>query len=449
MRRPCGIGLALLLAGGAVLTGCTAPKPPPNSSPTPDNVAVLVVDDFGLGKDHGAADSLPVFKDENCTVGATDVGSNGAGQGSPPSGHSHGELVYQALKEKMTQLIPGGKVTTTDTTPRPPSSPATLGPVETSTEWTYHHATTTKQYRVRLVAVHASKFSTKDVLEGIGAAMTTQRQAGINRFVVNLSFVVIPCDVIRWLNNADDINGLLATYNKMLESDTKLRDTLKNYNYLTGAGTWDMAKLTAGDFTMTVLRDDELARLRQGLVDAFYHAIDLNGFGADRRLDAVYSDKHWQLFLDQWVRPVSSPPAKVILVGAAGNGVELGVPPVRIGLPFPFAPALWDFVVSASGDGESPLTDQLNSGEVKLDYGGPALAPESTGTSYAAPRLSALQAIYLLETGRVMCDGSSPPLGYINPAIVTSASPSKHPPSPWQNLGKSDWSTKCGDFPQG
>jgi len=446
MKRPCGFALALLLAGCAVLTGCTGPKPPPNPSPTPDNVAILVVDDFGLGKDHSAADSLPVFKDENCTVGATDVGSNGAGQGSPPSGHSHGELVYQALKEKMTQLIPGGHVTTTATTPRPPSSPAALGPIETSTEWTYHHATTNKDYRVRLVAVHASKFSTKDVLAGISGAIQEQ-QASVSRFVVNLSFVVIPCDVIRWLKDSDHINGLLATYSKMLENDPELRERLEYYNYLTTAGAWDMSKLTAGDFTMTVLRDDILAPLRQGLVDAFYRAIDLRDFSQDKKLDMVYSDPHWQVFLNQWVRSPGSS-AKVILVGAAGNGVEYGDPPVRMGLPFPFAPALWDFVVSASGDGPSSFTDKLNSGEVKLAYAGPTLAPESLGTSFAAPRLSALEALYLMETGRVVCDGNSPPLGYINAAIVASAIPSKQPPSPWQNLGTADWPAKCNDFPQ-
>ena len=34
------------------------------------------------------------------------------------------------------------------------------------------------------------------------------------------------------------------------------------------------------------------------------------------------------------------------------------------------------------------------------------------GTSFAAPRLSALAGLYLFHDGPVVCDGSVPPLGY-------------------------------------
>ena len=117
---------------------------------------------------------------------------------------------------------------------------------------------------------------------------------------------------------------------------------------------------------------------------------------------------------------------------------------IRKGLPFPFAPALWDFVVSASADAEPAITARLNSGEVKLDAAGPALVPGSFGTSFAAPRLSALEARYLAETGSVAC-GGTPPLGYVDlsgsPVLNLSVA------SPWKNQGKATWPGICATFP--
>src|SRR5437588_7960717 len=95
--------LAVLVVGGALTGGtlnhaATAAKVP-TGGPTPGNVAVLVVDDFGLGKD---PEAKPGSKNDNCTVGANDVGSNGAGDDLPPSMYAHGELVYRVLRDELT-----------------------------------------------------------------------------------------------------------------------------------------------------------------------------------------------------------------------------------------------------------------------------------------------------------------------------------------------------------
>src|SRR5262249_45615615 len=54
----------------------------------------------------------------------------------------------------------------------------------------------------------------------------------------------------------------------------------------------------------------------------------------------------------------------------------------------------------------------------------------SRGSSYSAPRLSAVEAIYLSKTGILDCNGNHPTLGYVN-GMVTS------PPLPWKDVPKS------------
>jgi len=453
MRRPYRFAMALLLAIGVAVTGCgKTDKTPPNAPPTQGDVAVLVVDDFGLGKtDYGDETKFP---DENCIVGSTDVGSNGADDGLP-SKYPHGELVYKVLRDQLSALTP--TLTSTATTPRP-AAQAGLPPLETKAEWKYRFQGTNKDYRIRLVAAHASGYRTQDVLDEIGVrlnALKSERQA-FHRFVINLSFVVIPCNVIKWLDDSE-VDGLLVTYNEMLAKDERLRKGLADYTD-DGKLTRDAARRPG--FTVRVLQKDDLASMRIYLVSAFYRKVSLTVFGAGENKDLklmaqIYADSHWLRFRDKWIKPgattgTASPTSdttdKVIPVGAAGNGIKLGDPPnqTRKALRFPFAPGLWEFVVSASAFSEWKEYDVLNSGEVKLDGHGPSVEPLSFGTSFAAPKLSALEAIYLLKTGRVVCDGHSPPLGYVDlkntPVDVTTN-------SPWQN--KTSWEGICNDFPQG
>jgi hypothetical protein len=439
MKAPFGLLLTVLMSGPA-LTGGALVRVPTGEEPTPGNVAVLVVDDFGMGQDR---QTKPGTMAENCTLGANDVGSNGAGDDLPASGYTHGELVYRVLRDALTAGL-GSPPVASKTTPRPAPAP----PTETTTEWSY--PIDGSDYAVRLVAVHTDKYRVDDIIGGIQDRITELQKEGFERFVLNLSFVVVPCDVVAWLNNAD-LDDLLKTYDQMIQNDSTGALKAALLSYLDPGGNLDPVLVRAGGFTAKVLQDNALDTLRPYLAGAFYKTIDIRKFAVrERPLSTVYADPGWTSFRDQFIRPgANGATLKVIPVGAAGNGVKYPDPRdpahlIRKGLPFPFAPALWDFVVSASADAKPEVTARLNSGEVKLDGSGPALVPGSFGTSFAAPRLSALEAMFLAETGSVVC-GGAPPLGYVD--LSVGPVPDLAVDSPWKDRGKAAWPGLCGSFP--
>ena len=429
MKARYGLAVALLLVGGVALTAAGPAEAVP-VRPAPGNVAVLVVDDFGLGADPKAQ---PGTMADNCTVGTNEVGSTGAGDDLPPSGYSHGELVYPVLSDALTADLGAPPVSSTPTT----------------TEWSYPVAGRT--YAVRLVAVHTDKYRVDDILDGIRDRIASLRREKFERFVLNLSFAVIPCDVVGWLNDSS-LDGLLKTYDEMIRTDatSELKDGLQAY--FDAAGELDPGLVRSGGFTTTVLQERGLAPLRPSLADAFYQTINVNNFSTkERPLSIVANDPGWRSFSSQLIQPgAAGATLKVVPVAASGNGVKYfdreAEPPglVRRGLPFPFAPALWDFVVSASADADPAVAARLNSGEIALDATGPALVPGSFGTSFAAPRLSALEAKYLAETGTVAC-GGTPPMGYVDLAATPVLDLSID--SPWKNRTKADWPSICSRFP--
>jgi len=91
-------------------------------------------------------------------------------------------------------------------------------------------------------------------------------------------------------------------------------------------------------------------------------------------------------------------------------------------LDFPFAPAMWNSVVSVSAlpleDADGNRAWYSNSGEVTFDgrWTHTATGMVLEGTSFAAPRLSHQEALYLLTGGPVQCvtPAHVPPLGYTN-----------------------------------
>jgi hypothetical protein len=401
-------------------------------------VATLVVDDFGLGKDR----TKPAGPDENCTIGANDVGSNGAGDDLPPSLYAHGELVYRVLEDEMTTDLGSSPVAST-TIPRPVPGP----PIESTTDWAY--PINGKPYSVRLVAVHVGKYRTEDVLAGIRTKMAELRKQGFDRFVLNLSFVVVPCDVVGWLDNGD-LNDLLATYDDMIDHDSTGALKAGLAGFLDPSGRLDPVLVRLGGFTTRILQVPALAPLRTYLAESFYRTINITEFTVKQGpASAVHEDRGWKTFSSELVQPgIDGAKLKVIPVGAAGNGVRYTDPQtgdlVRVGLPFPFAPALWDFVVSAGADAEPKIADRLNDGEVALDGSGPKLVPDSFGTSFAAPRLSALETKYLADTGSVVC-GGVPPLGYVD--LSTGPVYNLKVDSPWKNWRSAVWPHLCPSFP--
>ncbi|MFG1603185.1 hypothetical protein [Actinoplanes sp. NPDC049265] len=417
MRRAYAIVLALLLVAGPA-SAAQAKVP---SRPVPGNVAVLVVDDFGLGKNPRAKTGT---RTDNCTIGANEVGSNGAGDDLPPSGWSHGELVYRVLKDDL-DVVAGG----------PPD-------VDTAalTQWTY--VIGGQKYALRAEPVHADRYRVDELLAGLRDRIDALRKDGFERIVLNLSFVVVPCDVVGWLDDRS-LDELLTSYDEMIGHDPTgdLKDALRAY--LDGSGRLDPALVRAGGFTTTLLRDKRLTPLHATLTGAYYRTIDVRAFNADKQpLSTLIHDPAWTSFRRDLLEPGGTP--TVVPVGAAGNGVR-DAKGNKVGLPFPFAPALWDFVASASVDADPQIAARFNSGEVKLDGTGPAaLLPGSYGSSFAAPRLSALQAKYLAETGHTGC-GGTPSMGYVDltgmPTLDLETS------SPWKNIGKVSWPGICADFP--
>lgn len=126
---------------------------------------------------------------------------------------------------------------------------------------------------------------------------------------------------------------------------------------------------------------------------------------------------------------------QVISIGAAGNSQQT----------FPYAPALWDSVVSVSGS-DCECADEpafySNHGEIMLDGRHP-VEGGVVGTSYAAPRLSVEAAMYLLRGWANPCPFDRaifPVLGYM-PERQGIFTPD------WRNLSSHDASAEyCPQF---
>jgi hypothetical protein len=169
---------------------------------------------------------------------------------------------------------------------------------------------------------------------------------------------------------------------------------------------------------------------------------------AEQSVASSHSDaKNFATFLSErsgWLVPVA----------AAGNGV--GDINNLVVFPFPTAPGLWPGVVSASAfdpANGTPVSGQTaaysNSGEVMLsgNYLSAVGGVTPAGTSFAAPRLSALEAIHYLNATSTVCTGHitpnapPPPLNYMG-----DIEGAVHH---WDNLLVADAATAyCSGFPQ-
>ncbi|MDI1464103.1 hypothetical protein QEZ54_24250 [Catellatospora sp. KI3] len=444
-RRSRTAALAALLALG--LTACTpsgtpADRTSPGPKPaerSPADVAVLVVDDFQLT---GPATSPPGGPAENCAVGANVVGSGGAGDDLPLTAVTHGELVYRTLRDSLDASVSTAPVTTTEPAPAlPKGSPRT---VETSAEWKLPEGG--RDYRIRLVAVDAPGHTTADVVGGLQDMLGKLAEDGFHRFVLNLSFVVLPCDPLALLTGTDQ-RALLESYLELAAADPELLAGLSDALGIPADGL-DLAALSrrTSDVDKAVLTEPRLGPLRGCLVDGVYRAVErgqkLGESPIGRRL---VEDAAWARFQNSVGQ--SKDAQAVVAVGAAGNGIRCGKER-RASFRFPFAPALWDGVVSVSAANPAGgIMPYSNSGEVRLDGEGPsALLPGSHGTSFAAPRLSAYEAVYLLRTGRIRCAPTAdrPPLAYVTHADVLSAATTGV--LPWKDEDRPAWPAYCADF---
>jgi hypothetical protein len=262
---------------------------------------------------------------------------------------------------------------------------------------------------VFLVAIDTVGFDTGLIRDRIRTAISVLHSVwGIERFVLNMSFAIIPCDPDisddEYLERIGENPEYLALQDYL---DSLNMDEGSVFGYLSGQINLRQAygqpgSSTIAEFGSDIQAEDSdplskwLMKLREASKEEFPEIKDL----------------------------------RVISVAASGNH----------GNAFPFAPAIWETVISVSATTE-PIEIQTeqggallyapNAGEVAM---GDKAPDGGVGTSYAAPALSHVAALYLLGGGGVSCVGpgpddntsitTTPPLAYAYHSV----------PEKWLNL---------------
>jgi hypothetical protein len=458
------LAVVLVSTGSA---GCT-----PASSTGVDNVAILVVDNFNpqptLPADAKATANCASSHAGTNAQGANEVGGTGAGDGLPP-GYSHGRAVFEDLRDALAKLLNGN-----------PSSPLQATELQTygigtgafsntgvladyTAKWKYDPNDGKGARDVVLLGVDTNNFDTGVINTRLASLvnMFSGNTSGnhpakpIRRVVVNMSFVIAPCDVQEWLRGKGELTDdqWLASYRAVVDTEPDLVDLRGTIDDLTGAGG-----------LRTVLSDARFAKVTQRVnVEVFYRSF-IDNPQAENPSEVKLSDTATRVkegtgtpttladkaYLQILTDPLNDRtngfasvqrtyPVRVVLVGAAGNGITMPTTdpkrPRHFHFTFPFAPAIWQNVISISAstpDGGA-LTTYSNGGEVMLPGDYDIGESHAHGTSFAAPRMAAQEAIYLLTGGQVPCDNETPPLGYAKDTVLNS--------SGWQ----ANWKNKTFD----
>ena len=388
---------AVIFVVGAV--GCTGPTAAVPVLPDIDNVAVIVIDNF-QGVPAAPPQTLP---SANCPYSPEDVnvvGDQGAGD-DLPAGVSHGSVVYSLLTKQL-DVTPGLRRAVAR--PRADYGLDATG-IGDVTAWSYDGS------EVVLVAMDHDRSATGDIarrLRSLAEAMQ-QSKVGFKRFVLNMSFVIAPCNVPQWLDSIGrfDVEATLDAYQRLIDGQPGLRRFQAALDVLVHDVAGRRDRILRGDPA------DPLAVIRRRVaISEFYGEI------VKQNEPPVRSRIATDPLKDTLANNMNVAGRRVIPVGAAGNGVLLPadgeVPLRRIQFRFPFAPAIWNTVASASAGvkDQGPRAFYSNSGEVMLDGNEVVGSARVQGTSFAAPRLSAKQAAYLLTGGAANCNGHLPTLGY-------------------------------------
>jgi len=350
-----------------------------------NNVAVLVIDDFGdMAADGKTRLRCPILcpdpkLDGNCVVrpdGQT-FATRGAGTGESET--PHGVLVYTELYQELG-----------------PGSTRWYGYKKWGINWMRQvDKWDGDGARLLLVAVDTEGFKTSIISERIKQAINLFEEMGINRFVLNMSFAIVPC-------------GLAALYEQILNSDqdiSTLQDILDDY-----AGVIP-DNVSQEEIQSLVTDPKELARIL--VIRASYSPYPAGKQPElSERLQVIYGDDFLGNDpLRNWLCACNEPTDRIVIpVGAAGNwGMD--------GFEFPFAPAIFDSVVSIGAEPVQNKEIYSNPSEVIMDGEHSTVMDDSgepiRGTSFASPRFSAKAAIYLRNGGTGPLPGSvEPPLGY-------------------------------------
>ena len=187
-----------------------------------DNVAVIVLDDFNASPKQRPKDST-----SNCAYVGTpssDVGSTGA-PGSLTG--IHGEVVYKTIAADLDQLL-GARGTDS---PSAYGLAAINGMQVKANKWTVAAKSPTTgavvTRRVTLVGLDTQDFNTATIATELSKLLDRIRENGNTKFtriVLNMSFVLAPCDIARWLADllTMDDTQLRQHYLDLLHNDPKL-----------------------------------------------------------------------------------------------------------------------------------------------------------------------------------------------------------------------------------
>jgi hypothetical protein len=388
-------------------------------------VVILVIDEFSPVDN--ALESLvqtektdiiiptPQPNGVDCIVSPDEFGKYGSsGMGNGIAGVAHGRVVYSVIWDKIFAASgnPGASLSQNNSFTSPVTSsitttiPAWLDALDV---WSFDSSYLT------LVAVDTDDFNTAEISTLIQEAIDLFKHGfqlgnltvpSVSRFVLNMSFGIVPCDPFEV-----SLVVSLKDYDSIINSDEDLKALREALN----------AQVPP------ISDEDKLSVLWQArplIAKIFDHDNPekmLGTFAKDllkAKLEALQAKY------------------QIINVAASGNfGVlDSGQP----GYMYPFAPAIWDNVlsVSASEDGKpSNKAAYANPGEVIIDDSIPGKTltlvygstfspsnPDLTnveGTSFSAPKLSYYSALYLLSGFSTPCIPTAgptpttlPPLGY-------------------------------------
>lgn len=437
-------------------------------SVSPDAVAVLVVDVFAPLDDFEPQEP----DDENCLItpeGQGHASLQGAGHASlQGAGHAslqgagdviyHGETVYGQFELLLTER--GGRLQA-ESTGQDQFGESWMRGVQ---QWALEDGG-----EVLLVGVDTIGYSTDVIAQRIPEALDLIEEGlGLRRFVVNMSFAIVPCDsILEGLEAgaaldeykailADEFPELAALFDRLVNEDgvdeatalvtvlnlsstspeARARVEAAILDRQTGSTYQERDSGDVGEYLVECYPSLPEADIQQQNVEptpTFDPDTDGTPINIPECDDPIFEgDPLISSLREVVVRDAEAEDGRrVINIASAGNS-DLG---------FAFAPGYYPSVVSVSAEFSAlppgigagvALTS--NAGEVQMDgvYGheielnGALEMVFDVGTSFAAPRLSVEAAIYLLGGGETSCVGglgqSSPPLAHLG----------------WDNLSRQD-----------
>jgi len=451
--------LALNACGGRQTPPTRPPTTPPITPPsipsstfTPvptGSVAILVLDDF---VDEITGDNITlveyqvlkenfekerVTKEDNCvytTQGQAAIVGKGAaaivGKGADGTEITlpapHGVIVFNELSKIVDrEKEPSGAPINVPVSKKP-------GEEEFGPGWDWIRNVDIYDHEglsLALVGIDVSNYTTRTIASHLEQAISALNARGYSQFVINMSFVIMPCpdltqtDLDLALIQADDT---YLKYRAIIEADPDLHDLHTTLNDLGSVSNYvdeDGNVIGGVDALLRLAFNPDLGPVR---LRSYYSSLDYS------------NDKFTQVLNDPLRSAVVELSNSNIVFPIAASGND--------GLDYPYAPAMWNTVLSVGSPIITPVVTggatptpmatprQLsswvdnhnqtalfytNSGEVVAEgcttYTNTERIP---GTSFAAPKLSYLAALYLLQGGLPGCTGSSsivtpvPPLGY-------------------------------------